>query len=159
MALEGYVSGPLLEALNRTINEIRDAILAFFENDRQLRSTQAKNEPIAAGFQQGVNTGTAETISFPLNTTSPSSPFACFLAGQDENQVFAYIEIVIASTSGSGRHNGGDTSCPLGTIAGIGHEIPLGGTVITIPGTVNVRQFRMLADAGQTLNYSMQGFK
>jgi hypothetical protein len=144
--------------LQKRIEDATDVLVAFFKNDRKLRKAQAENEPESDGFQQGSNNGTADTITIPVSSTSLAQPFSIFQDGQDVNaKSYSYLIVEIDDTSGSGRHNAGDTSVQP-TAAGVGHKIPAGGTEIVIPGTVNIKNFKMIAETGQTLNYTMQGF-
>lgn len=144
--------------LQKRIEDATDVLVGFFKNDRNLRKAQAANEAESDGFQQGSNNGTADTITFPSSVTPSSQPHSIFQDGQDtQTKNYAYLVVEIDDTSGSGRHNAGDTSVTP-TAAGVGHKIPAGGTEIVIPGTVNIRNFKMIAETGQTLNYTMQGF-
>jgi hypothetical protein len=144
--------------LQKRIEDATDVLVAFFRNDRKLRREQAQNEAESDGFQQGVNNGTTDTIAFPVGSVALANPYTVFQDGQDvTNKQYSYLVVEIEDTSGSGRHNAGDTSVTP-TAAGIGHKIPAGGTEIVIPGTMNIRNFKMIAETGQTLNYTMQGF-
>lgn len=144
--------------LQKRIEDATDVLIGFFKNDRDLRKAQAQNEAESDGFQQGSNNGTADTITFPVNASSLAQPYSIFQDGQDvTNKLYSYLVIEIEDTSGSGRHNAGDTSVTP-TAAGVGHKIPAGGTEIVIPGTVNIKNFKMIAETGQTLSYTMQGF-
>ena len=158
MGLVGQVFGPQLDSIEKAIIEAKDVLVNFFRGDRKLHEAQSQNAEIADGFQQGSNNGTADTITIPNGLSPLAQPFSIFQDASDVNaKAYAYLIIEIDDTSGSGRHNAGDTSVTP-TAGGVGHKIPAGGTEIVIPGSVNIKNFRMIAETGQTLNYTMQGF-
>lgn len=143
------------------LQEMAEVLIAFFKNDRGLRAIQSENEPIADGMQQGTITDVAgvatDVITIPVGGVSTLSGFAQFLDGQESTgRKYSYIEILIEDTSGSGRYSIESGIHP--TAGGAGHKIPSGGTTITIPGVVNIRNFHMRPETGQVLNYTMQGF-
>lgn len=157
MELFGKVFGPQLDAIESHIRRAVDILVAFFRNDRELRAEQAKNEPMADGFQQGSNVAGTETITYPVGGVQRQAPFTQFLDGQDVTaKKYSYMVVIIASSSGAGRYTLQSGINP--TAAGVGHEIPAGGTTIEIPGTINVANFKMVPETGQTLNYTIQGF-
>jgi hypothetical protein len=154
----GYVSGPLLEETLNEIKKMSKVLIAFFKNDRDLRAEQSANEPLADGFQQGSNNATADTTSVPPNgSQNQQQPFSVFLDGLTSTaKKYSYVEVLIESSSGSGRYSLEPGVIP--TPSGAGHQIPSGGTTITIPGVENIKNFKMIAETGQTLTYTMQGF-
>ena len=158
MELFGRVFGPQLDSIEKKIIEAVDVLIAFFKNDRGLRLSQAANEAEADGFQQGSNNNGTDTISVPIGGVQQQAPYTTFLDGQDTTaKKYSYIVVIISSTSGSGRYSLQKGIMP--SAAGIGHEIPAGGTTLEIPGMVNIANFKMVPDAGGILNYTIQGFK
>jgi hypothetical protein len=135
----------------------------FFKGDKTLRQTQSENEPLADGMQQGSNVNGVDTMTVaPTSANGPmtqlQAPFTTFLDGQiTTNKRYSYIVVIIRASSGQGFYTlqSGMKPTQAGTI---GHEIPAGGTTITIPGVKNIQNFAMCPAAGQTLDYSMQGF-
>jgi len=158
MELFGKVFGPQLDAMEAHIKRAVDILVAFFKNDRDLRQSQSDNEPFADGMQQGSNVNGTDTITIPSQgATQLSTPFTVFLDGQNNtNKRYSYLVVIVESTSGSGRYSVQSGINPNQT--GRGHELPVGGTTITIPGWKNIQNFRMCPDTGQTLDYTMQGF-
>jgi len=153
----GVVTGPALDQILRDLTRAVDVLNAFFRGDRDLRASQAANEPLADGFQQGSNVNGTDTMTSPSGSIQQQVPFTTFIDGQEATaKKYSYLVVIIASTSGSGRYSLQKGLFP--TQAGVGHEIPSGGTTITIPGTINLANFKMCPDAGATLNYTMQGF-
>jgi len=137
-------------------------LLRFVKNDRELRAIQSENSDIADGMQQGTITDVAgvatEVITLPAGGKSMLDGFTQFIDGQDTTgNKYSYIEILIEDTSGSGRYSIESSVTP--TAGGVGHKIPAGGTTITIPGVVNIKNFKMRPETGQVLAYTMQGFR
>jgi hypothetical protein len=156
--LFGKVFGPQLDAIESHIRRAVDVLIAFFKGDRELRAAQAANEPLAEGMQQGSNVNGTDTISIPTGSVQQQTPFTTFLDGQDTTaKKYSYIVVIIEGASGAGRYSLQKGNVP--TQAGAGHSIPSGGTVLTIPGTVNIANFKMCPETGQTLTYTMQGFQ
>lgn len=152
------VFGPQLDAIEQYIKSATDVLIAFFKNDASLRAAQAENEPLADGMQQGSNVNGTDTITLPNGGVQRQTPFTEFIDGQDlTSKKYSYIVVIIKSTSGSGSYS--FQSGVLPDQSGRGHEIPVGGCSFTIPGTKNIQNFRMTPDAGQTLTYTIQGFK
>jgi hypothetical protein len=136
----GIISGGFLDTTVQRLGEVAEALRLFVENDLKLRRTQAENSPIASGFQQGTIADTAVTR---------------FDAAQSGAQKFSYIEVLIEDTAGSCRYTL-DTSDP--SAAGRGHKVPAGGSTLTIPGSENVKNFKIIAETGNTAAFTMQGF-
>lgn len=159
---EGHVFGPQLDAIEGNIRRAVDILIAFFRGDKELRQTQAENEPLADGMQQGSNVNGVDTMTVtPNGLTTPTQlqqPFTTFLDAQTQTgKKYSYIIVILKSTSGQGFYTlqSGIKPNQAGTI---GHEIPAGGTTLTIPGTRNIQNFVMCPATGATLDYSMQGF-
>lgn len=158
MSFTASVFGPQLDAIEDNIKRAVDVLIAFFKNDASLRAAQSENEPLADGMQQGSNVNGTDTMTLPSGATQLQTPFTMFVDGQDTTaKKYSYLVVIISSSSGSGRYSIQQSIFP--DQAGRGHEIPAGGTVITIPGTKNIQAFRMCPDSGLTINYTMQGFK
>ncbi len=136
----GIISGNFLENTLARLTAVLEALQLFVENDLRLRRTQAENSPLASGFQQGTIIGTAITR---------------FDAAQTGVQKFSYIEVLIEDTAGSCRYTL-DTSDP--SAAGRGHKVPAGGSTLTIPGSENVKNFKIIAETGNTAAFTIQGF-
>lgn len=132
--------GPYLEEIKTAIVDASKYLLLFVRYDRALRLEQAENSPLADGFQQGTIIATALTR---------------FDAATSGVRKYSYIEVLIEDTAGSCRYTV-DASEP--TAAGRGHKVPAGGSTITIPGAENVKNFKIIAETGQTAEFTMQGF-
>lgn len=159
MALTAEVFGPWLDRVGKAVERAVDVLEAFFKNDRDLRKSQSENEPMANGYQQGSNVNGTDTMVVPSSGAQQAAPFTTFLDGQDTTaKKYSYIVVIIFSTSGAGFYSIQKSIIPTqsGTI---GIEIPAGGTVLTIPGVVNIENFKMCPATGATLNYVIQGFE
>lgn len=110
----------------------------LLRQDAELRAQQANNAPQASAFDQpsGGVTGATE-----YNITE----------AQAASKNFYQLVITFDATSGSGRYRI-DGASP--TPAGAGVGIPSGGVVLTITGANNIRNFKMVAETGQTLKFA-----
>lgn len=156
------VFGPQLDAIEMNIRRAVDVLIAFFRGDKELRQAQSENEPLADGMQQGSNVNGTDTMTVTPNgiatPTQLQAPFTTFLDAQTTTgKKYSYIVVILKSTSGQGFYTlqSGLSPNQAGTV---GHEIPAGGTTLTIPGVRNIQQFKMCPATGATLDYSMQGF-
>jgi hypothetical protein len=140
MTQYAVISGEFLDNMLALVRKLDESITLFVENDLKLRRTQAGNSPLAIGFQQGTIVDTAITR---------------FDAAQTGAQKFSYIEVLIEDTAGSCRYTL-DASDP--SAAGRGHKIPAGGSTLTIPGDENIKNFKIVAETGNTAAFTMQGF-
>ena len=125
----------------------------FVQDNWILRKVQARNTARAKYFYQGVltpttNTG-AEAAQF-INNVLRLEP------AQQQDQVFSYAYITTDNLSGFGRYMI-DSTDP--TPAGRGFQVLDQGAAILIAGNENIRGFRLVAQTGQTLNYSINLFQ
>ena len=113
--------------------------------DAELRQLQARNAAIAKYFDQpGVFTqvGSVAVTGSVLYTIAE--------AQQRQGEQYSSLVLTFESSSGSGRFRT-DGGNPTATI---GHQIPAGGIVIEVTGYENIRNFKMMAEAAQTLVFS-----
>lgn len=137
MDIRGTIKAPILKL-------IADEVLALLKNDAALRDIQSQNAQRACYGDQPVGGVTGATI-YQITQA---------LAGSEH---FYSLVITFGPTSGTGRYDLG--SGLIATAAGDGVSIPAGGGVLTIIGHDNIRNFRMVAETGQTLLFARYLFK
>jgi len=142
----GILSGNFLENTLKGLQEVTESLRLFVENDLKLRRTQADNSPLAIGFQQGTAAAATQITDAAITR---------FDAAQTGTQKFSYIEVLIEDTAGACRYTL-DASSP--SAAGRGHKVPAGGANLTIPGSENVKNFKIIAETGAVAPFTMQGF-
>lgn len=118
---------------------------AIVRQDATLRAEQAKNAPVASGFDQqgfqGVGGVTGNTV-YSINEAQAAS------------RLFYQLVITFDAGSGSGRYRiDGPQPSPA-----VGIPIPAGGVTLTITGANNIQAFRMIAEAGQILTFARNLF-
>lgn len=119
-------------------------LAALLRQDASLRETQGRNAPQARYFDQP---GVFSAIGSVAVT---GAVVYSILQAQSGSEVFSSLVLVFDATSGSGRYRI-DGIAPTATI---GVAIPAGGVALTIPGHDNIRNFKMIAEAAQTLQFS-----
>lgn len=112
-------------------------LAALLRQDAALRAIQSGNALSPLAFDQPTGGITGATIY----TVVEAGP----------NATIAMLEITFDSTSGTGRYmiNG-----QIPTAAGGGIFIPSGAGVLRVLGGQNIRNFRMIAETGQTLTFA-----
>lgn len=123
------------------IAKLAAQIAAIIRQDSDLRHVQGRNAPIAKYFDQptgGVTGATVYLIS----------------QAQNGNEDFYQLVLTFDAASGSGRYRI-DGPPPTPTI---GVAIPAAGVVLTITGADNIKNFKMIAEAGQTLTFARYVF-
>ncbi|HJR08434.1 MAG TPA: hypothetical protein VJ842_14325 [Pyrinomonadaceae bacterium] len=138
MPLEGYLSGPLLEKIADLLTQGVGYLEKFVRDDQSLRVSQAANAPLAQGFQQGTIIDTALTVFTDAQGT----------------RAYSFLIVLLEDTAGACRYTV-DATQPTNTR---GHKAPAGGTVIEIPGAQNIKNFKIIAEAGASAAFTMQGF-
>lgn len=116
--------------------------------DGELRGIQSANAAVAKYFDQpgvfSVNGSVAVTGTVVYS----------IVEAQSGNEKFSSLLLTFDATSGSGRFRiDGGTPTPT-----IGQAIPSGGITILIEGWVNIKNFRLAAEAAQTLAFARSLF-
>lgn len=147
--MEQFTGSAKVPALQALVEQLS----LFVQDNWLLRKVQAKNTARAKYFYQGALTDTANT----------GAEAAMFVGGvlliepaQQSDQVFSYLYITTDDASGFGRYMIDGTKP---TPAGRGFQIIDQGAAILIAGHENIKGFRMIAETGQTLNYSINLFQ
>jgi len=139
------------------IAKIYDAINLFVLDSWKLRKQQAMNAARAKYDHQGAITATGWTDTAAAHP-SPATGIGAWFAyeAQQEDQIFSSLLFTVDSTSGTGRYfiTGREP-----TPAGEGFEIQSAGFQILIQGHENIKAFRVIAESGQTLNYTASLFQ
>ncbi len=137
--------------------KIYDAINLFVLDSWKLRKQQAMNTARAKYDHQGAITATGWTDT-AASSPSPAAGVGAWFAyeAQQEDQVFSALLFTTAATSGSGRYfiTGREP-----TPAGAGFQLQTAGFQILIQGHENIKAFRVIAETGQTLNYTASLFQ
>lgn len=115
-----------------------DQLSAMLRQDARLRTEQAKNAPYATAFDDQTGVGVSGNTVY------------LFQEAQTGDRIFHSAALSFNAVSGSGRYRI-DGPVPL---PAVGMPIPAGGVVLNIVGHMNVRNFRMIAEAGQVLTFS-----
>lgn len=130
------------------IAKIVAQLAAFLRADGDLRQTQSRNAPQAKHFDQPGVFSSIGSVAVTGNVV-----YLIFEA-QADNEIFSSCVLTFDAASGSGRFRiDGPNPTPA-----IGTQIPAAGAVLTINGQDNIRNFRMIAEAGQTLTFTRQVF-
>lgn len=119
--------------------KIVQALSLFVSNDAALRGIQAINAP---------------RCRYLIRQTVTTVPLG--IPEAQANEKFAYMLYQVETVSGAGRYTPGNGANP--DAAGVnGLEIPAGGTIITIEGAENIKNFRIIGATGATLtsNYAL----
>lgn len=117
-------------------------VAASLRSDADLRQIQGNNAQQAKAYDQpGVVAG------------SPAVTAAVIYAIAEAQGQVSYYSMVLTfdTNSGSGRYL---MDGPTPTPAGFGVGIPAGGCVLTIIGANNIKNFKMVAETGQTLTFA-----
>lgn len=116
--------------------------------DGELREIQGRNAPVAKYFDQpGVFT-TIGSVAVTGNVVYK------IVQAQSDRETFYQLVLTFDTTSGSGRYTIDGT--PVSATVGVG--IPSGGCVLTITGHNNIKNFQMMAEGGQTLQFARNLF-
>lgn len=137
MDIVGKIRAPILKL-------IVDEVAALLKNDAALRDIQSQNAQRACYGDQPAGGVTGTTIYVIVQAQSGAEHFYSLV-------------ITFGPTSGTGRYDLG--AGLIATPAGDAVSIPAGGGVLTIIGHDNIRNFRMVAETGQTLLFSRYLFK
>lgn len=120
---------------------------AQLRQDAVVREVQGQNAQQMKYFDQpGVATSYPDGL-FPAVT---GNQVFLFRAPQNNNIKFYQGLLVFDSASGAGRWRS-DGPNPTPTV---GFQVPAGGTALIIPGADNVRNFRLIAEAGATCTFA-----
>lgn len=114
-----------------------EVLARMAKDDRELRILRAQNAPMAVGYEQGTLTATLMRV---------------IADAQSGSSTYSFLAVFFDEASGKGRYQIVPGQLP--SAAGSGLPIPSGGSVIYIAGAVNIQQFKMIAETGQTLNYA-----
>lgn len=132
------------------IRKLCEQMAASLRSGADVRGVQGQNAQQAKFFDQpGVATTypTEQGGVFPAVT---GNQVFFFRAAINRSINFFQAIIVFDQASGSGRWRC-DGPAPLPTV---GAQVPAGGTVLTIPGLDNIANFKLIAEAGQTLTFA-----
>lgn len=121
----------------------------FVQNDAALRKIQAQNAPRAMFGQP---------LALPGLAFVDASAVYRLPANFSNAAVFSTMVVIIDGTSGSARYrlDGADPSPVVAPTSGI--LIPAGGTVLTIDGTDNIRQWAIIAEVANQITGWVQPF-
>lgn len=136
----GRITAPALQKLV-------DALNLFVTDSWQLRKIQAKNTARAKYFHQGTLTGTTVLL---------------IEEAQQSDQTFSALYLATDRNSGFGRYmiDGTNPSPGNGTAgSAVGFEVIDQGAAIRVAGHENVKGFRMVAEQGETIYYSLNVFE
>jgi hypothetical protein len=106
-------------------------------NAADLRAIQARNAPQCAVLNAMAVVALAAAVRIPE------------AQGMDE---FAFALVVVETTSGAGRYDPG-TGLPATAARGL--EIPAGGTIISLEGATNIRQFSIFGSGALAITYAL----
>ncbi len=134
--LQGTVQAPIIRL-------IAQEILSLIQNDYELRKIQGRNAQQACYFDAQSITGATKYQITEANSG---------------NEIFTTLVVTLDATSGSGRYRVDINNTVAPGLTG-GHNIPAGGGIITITGHNNIKNFTMIADAGQTLIFARNLYK
>ena len=138
MDFNGFIQAP-------AIRKILDILTWFAQDSWDLRRQQALNAARVAYSSFG---GTL-TGSVVLNIPQ----------AQASDQVFSFLVFTTDAGSGTGRYRIDSQNPNVSTSPPQGLPIFTGGYEITIQGHENIKGFRVMAESGQTLNYSYHLFQ
>lgn len=112
-----------------------DLLFKILSGDLNARILQAQNAPQLIAEVQGTLTP-AVAVDVPL--------------ARNRTVAYSWLVIVFDSTAGSGRYSFANNQ----SAAGGGFEIPSGGGPLTVFGSEQIRNFKMIAETGQTLPFT-----
>jgi hypothetical protein len=116
-------------------------IAALIRSDADLRKVQSQNALQAKYFDQPAGGVTGATVY-------------SITQAQNNNELFYQLVLTFDAASGSGRYRiDGPPPTPTTGIA-----IPAGGVVLTITGADNIKNFKLTAEALQTLTFARYVF-
>lgn len=118
------------------IAKLAAQLAAMLRQDADLRSLQSANAPQATAFDD--------------QTTPGISGVNVYAIADAQSRDFYSLVLTFSAASGSGRYRI-DGPAP-GQAVGV--PIPAGGVVLNIVGANNVRNFKMIPEAGQTLTFA-----
>lgn len=123
------------------LGKIAAAITSLVNQNAALRAVQAANAPQATAFDQQGLQGVGGISGNTLYV---------ILEAQAQNRAFSQLVMTFDAGSGAGRYRM-DGANPT-AIRGI--PVPAGGVVLVITGRNNIEQFKLIAEAGQTLTFA-----
>lgn len=127
------------------IAKLAAQLAMLLKDGADLRDLRAQNAQVAKYFDQpGVFTQVG-SVAVTGNVL-----YEIVECQQRQGEKYSSLVLVFDSASGSGRYriDGGN---PTPTI---GFQVPAGGIVLTIPGYDNIRNFKLIAEAAQTLTFA-----
>jgi hypothetical protein len=136
MAIETSIRGPYLDNTLELLRQLVQEPLKF-------RETRAENSPYALYYDQPTGGVTGNTQYLIEQAQSGSERFSALF-------------ISFEQTSGAGRYMV-TASPPMSPT--IGFPIPTGASFIVIEGHQDIKNFKMMAEAGQTLLFSRVLFR
>jgi len=132
---QGALTGPFLDRVLEFLKELIGEPLKF-------REERAKNAPLAVYYDQPVGGITGNTV-YIINEA------------QSDSEYFTEMLIVFESASGLGRY----MLTAFRAQPATGFPIAAGASFLQVQGHQNIRNFSMIAQAGQTLLFSRILFK
>lgn len=139
MAIGEQISGLLRAPI---WDEIRDILQRFVEQRADLRQQQSKNAPVP---------------DVMINGTLIDSALTVFTEAQSGQQTYSFAVVVFSEAAGAGRYSvNGQAPRADGTI---GIPIPSGFSTITIIGYNAIKDFKAIAETGQTSPFAYQLFR
>lgn len=119
-------------------------LAALLRSDAGLRAIQGANAQQAKYFDQ-------PGVFSSVGSVAVTAAIVYRIVEMDRQNVTpALLVLVFDAASGAGRYRV-DGPDPTPTI---GVSVPAGGVVLQIPGIDNIRNFRLMAEAGQTLTFA-----
>lgn len=127
--------------------KLREIVEKFARPD-QLRQLQAAGAPIASNFEQRGFQGNDDGASTRVTAAE------VYRVSEAANKKFFQLVLTFDSGSGMGRYriDGPDPTPTRGT------AVPAGHSVLTITGSDNIKNFALIAEAGQSLTFTRNMF-
>jgi hypothetical protein len=130
--------GQNFQANSPGLAKLVDYLGRFIRNDAELRLEQARGAPRAVLYAQGEVTGN-DLLMVPAAVT----------------ESFSHLVVMTTADSGSGRYMiHGERPTP-----DRGFPVPAGSVTIDVDGSANIAAFALMAEAGQTVRYSLAVFR
>lgn len=139
------------------IAKIAAQVAAILRADSGLRALQSQNASPARYFDQPGVAGGSPGLGGITGTTPAITGNVVYEIQECKNrqgEIYASLILVFDGASGSGRFRI-DGGAPTPTV---GKQIPAGGIVVRITGYENIRNFKLIAEAGQTLTFARELF-
>lgn len=137
--------------------KIAAQVAAILRSDAGLRALQSQNASPSRYFDQPGVAGGSPSLGGVTGTTAAVTGNIVYSIQECKNrqgEIYASLILTFDAASGAGRFriDGGD---PTPTV---GKQIPAGGVIIRIKGYENIRNFRLIAEAGATLTFARELF-